>query len=94
MPKKTQVGASQTGLREQFSSSKKADWMAADSSQLQSAIAAVAKTGGAIRLGYSRDGGAYALGVYGDGDPYTLYVPPSDDIDATLAKVENAFAEL
>jgi hypothetical protein len=50
--------------------------------------------GGALRLGYSRDGGAYAVGVYGDGDPYTLYHPPEDDIDALLAKIENAFSEI
>ena len=61
------TGGSQTGLRESFGNSKKADWIRADAAQLQETIAAVAKTGGALRLGYSRDGGAYAIGVYGDG---------------------------
>lgn len=85
---------SQTGLRESFGRSKKADWMHADAEALRECIAAVARVGGALRLGYSRDGGAYAIGVYGDGDPYTLYIPPSDDIDDAITKVGNAFREL
>jgi len=89
-----QSAPSQTGLRESFGRSKKADWSTADAELLRECIASVAKVGGALRLGYSRDGGAYAIGVYGDGDPYTLYVPPSDDIDEVVAKVSNAFAEL
>ena len=92
--KLNQPGVSQTGLRESFGRGKQADWRRATASVLQDAVAAVAKTGGAVRLGYSRDGGAFAIGVYGDGDPYTLYVPPDDDIDAVLARVENAFSNL
>ena len=87
-------GTSQTGLRESYGRSKRADWQQADGSQLLNTLASVAKCGGALRLGYSRDGGAFAIGVYGDGDPYTLYVPAGDDIGALLAKIENAFAEL
>jgi hypothetical protein len=87
-------GGSQTGLRESVGRGKKADWQECDAEQLRSTVAASAKVGGALRLGYSRDGGAYAVGVYGDGDPYTLYLPPDDDIDALLAKIENAFASL
>jgi hypothetical protein len=95
MAKKTGAAAPrQLGLRESFGNSKKADWSQADAESLRDAIASVARTGGALRLGYSRDGGAYAIGVYGDGDPYTLYIPPGDDIDDALAKIENAFAEL
>lgn len=95
MAKKSAQGMpSQTGLRESFGQSKKADWARADAELLRECIASVATVGGALRLGYSRDGGAYAIGVYGDGDPYTLYVPPSDDIDEVIAKVSNAFANL
>jgi len=57
-----------------------ADWAAVDGELLAKAVAAVARDGGALRLGYTRDGGAYAVGVYGDGDPFTEYVPPNDDI--------------
>ena len=87
-------GNSQTGLRESYGRGKQADWLKANPKSLQEAIASVAKTGGALRLGYSRDGGAYAVGVYGDGDPYTLYCPPDDDIDAIMVKIANAFNEL
>jgi hypothetical protein len=61
-------------------SGKSADWTECDGDVLRKAIAAIAKMGGAVRLGYTRDGGAYAVGIYGDGDPFTEYIPPSDDI--------------
>lgn len=57
-----------------------ADWSECDGEVLRKAAAAIAKHGGAIRLGYTRDGGAYAIGIYGDGEPFTEYVPPSEDI--------------
>jgi hypothetical protein len=57
-----------------------ADWAAVDGGLLSRAVAALARDGGAIRLGYTRDGGAYAIGIYGDGEPFTEYVPPSQDI--------------
>ena len=87
-------GKSQTGLRESYGRGKQADWTTADAEQLRETIACVAKTGGALRLGYSRDGGAYAIGVYGDGDPYTLYCPPDDNVDAIMVKISNAFHNL
>jgi len=69
-----------------------ADWAACDAMALQRAIATVAATGGALRLGYTRDGGAYAVGVYGDGDPYTEYVRPSEDISAYMMALAEDFA--
>lgn len=87
-------GKSQTGLRESYGRGKQADWNTANPETLRECIAIVAKTGGALRLGYSRDGGAFAIGVYGDGDPYTLYCPPDDDIDTIIARITNAFSEL
>lgn len=92
--KAAQSGKSQTGLRESYGKAKMADWHSANAEELCNTIASVAKTGGALRLGYSRDGGAFAIGIYGDGDPYTLYVGVDDDIDATIAKIGNAFSEL
>lgn len=65
-------------------SSGTADWASVDGILLARAIGCVARMGGALRLGYTRDGGAYAVGVYGDGEPFTEYVPPSDDIEAYL----------
>jgi len=64
-----------------------ADWSGCDGNLLAKAVAAVARDGGALRLGYTRDGGAYAVGFYGDGDPFTEYIPPSDDIDEFLKGV-------
>ena len=61
-----------------------ADWSGVDGTLLAKAVAALARDGGALRLGYTRDGGAYAIGIYGDGEPFTEYVPPSDDIDEYL----------
>lgn len=95
MPKRTPgTVPSQTGLRDSLGRGKQADWSTADPELLKDAIVSCAKVGGALRLGYSRDGGAYAIGVYGDGDPYAIYVPPSDDIDAKLVEIANAFSNL
>lgn len=63
---------------------READWSAVDGDKLAAAVAAVAKQGGALRLGYTRDGGAYAIGVYGDGKPYTDYIGRDGDIDEYL----------
>jgi hypothetical protein len=65
-----------------------ADWASADPLLLVTAICAVAKTGGALRFGYSRDGGAYSIGVYGDGQPYTLWCRPGDTDEVTRTLTE------
>jgi len=70
-----------------------ADWATCDGKLLATAIACVARDGGALRLGYTRDGGAYAIGFYGDGDPFTEYVPPSDDIDEFLKGVAEDYGK-
>lgn len=64
-----------------------ADWASVDGAILSQAIAAIARLGGALRLGYTRDGGAYAIGIYGDGEPFTEYVSPSENIDEYLKGV-------
>jgi len=69
-----------------------ADWETADAALLLRTVATVAATGGALRLGYTRDGGAYSVGIYGDGDPYTEYIRPSEDLDAFLRDVLESFA--
>lgn len=61
-----------------------ADWMAADATLLQRAVAAAGLKGGALRLGYTRDGGAYAIGIYGSGDPFTEFIRPSENINDYL----------
>lgn len=64
-----------------------ADWAACDGTLLAKAIAAVAKTGAAIRLGYTRDGGAYAIGYYDGDDKHTEYVRPGEDMNEYLKEV-------
>jgi hypothetical protein len=64
-----------------------ADWAGVNGELLAKAVAAIARGGGAVRLGYTRDGGAYAIGYYGDGDPFTEYVPPGDDLTEYLKGV-------
>jgi putative hemolysin len=61
-----------------------ADWGGADAKVVLRAIEIVARAGGALRFGYTRDGGSYAIGVLGDGDPYTDYIRPTDDLTAYL----------
>jgi len=68
-----------------------ADWSGVDGDLLAKFVAAVARDGGAARLGYTRDGGAYAVGIYGDGDPYTVYVSPKEDINDWLRESTEDF---
>jgi hypothetical protein len=87
----TKVSKSEADTRKRRNHSKLsgggADWATCNGELLAKAVAAIARDGGALRLGYTRDGGAYAVGIYGDGDPFTEYVPPSDDIDEYLRGV-------
>jgi len=69
-----------------------ADWQSCDADMLAKLVATVAVTGGAVRLGYTRDGGAYAIGIYGDGDPYTVYISPRDDLDGWLKNAIEDFS--
>jgi len=69
-----------------------ADWAGVDGTLLAGFVAAVARDGGAARLGYTRDGGAYAVGIYGDGDPYTVYVSPKEDVNDWLRESTEDFA--
>ena len=61
-----------------------ADWGSASADKVLGTIAAVTRTGCAIRFGYTRDGGALAIGLIGDGEPYTEYIRPTEDIDIHL----------
>ena len=71
-----------------------ADWTRVDADVLRRAIASVARTGGALRFGYSRDGGVYAIGVLGDGDPYTLWERETESVDITLAELAEYFDDM
>jgi len=70
------------------------DWSEANSELVVYAIERASFTGGALRLGYSRDGGAYAIGIYGDGDPYTVYLPAGGDMDAWLNDIISLYESI
>jgi hypothetical protein len=62
-----------------------ADWASVNGELLAAVIGIVAKNGGALRFGYTRDGGAYSVGIYGDGEkPYTDYIRPTEDVEQYL----------
>lgn len=68
-----------------------ADYESADANLLKRAIVTAARTGGALRFGYTADGGAYAIGIYGDGDYYAHYVSPHQELDITLQDIVDLF---
>jgi len=70
-----------------------ADWSGVDSALVCKAIASVARHGGALRLGYSRDGGAYAIGFYGDGEPFTEFIAPSEDVEEYFKGVIDDYSQ-
>jgi len=51
---------------------------------LAALVAEMAETGGAVRIGLTRDGGALALGLYQGDDYATEYIRPNEDIEASL----------
>lgn len=55
-----------------------ADFTAVDAIPMLAAIAVAGRSGGAIRLGLTRDGGAYAVGCYQADDYATEYIRPSE----------------
>lgn len=69
-----------------------ADWGSVDGKLLAGVIGTVAKSGGAVRFGYTSDGGAYAVGIYGDGEPYTDYIRPSEDVEEYLRRLYENWA--
>ena len=71
-----------------------ADWAGVDATTVLRAIASVARTGGALRFGYSRDGGVYAVGVLGDGEPYTLWERDAAQLDITLRELAEYFDDM
>lgn len=52
---------------------------------------AFATSGGAVRIGLTRDGGALAIGCYAGDDYGTEYVRPSEDIGRAVAEIAEAW---
>lgn len=64
-----------------------ADWGSVTGTVLIDLVQLVARLGGAVRLGYTRDGGAYSVGIYLDDDRETFYCRPSDDLDGFISEL-------
>lgn len=54
---------------------------------------ALASTGGAIRIGATRDGGAWALGIYKGDDYATEYIRPGEDVHEALLEIAEAWLD-
>lgn len=82
--KKNAAGAARRRRANVGSGGNAADWAGVDGTLLAKAVAGVARLGGALRFGYTRDGGAYAIGFYEGDDKWTEYIPPGDDVEEYL----------
>lgn len=72
-----------------------ANYAELNAERLMRSVAIIAKNGGAVRFGHTRDGGAYAIGIYGDGsEPYTDYLRPTDDVIEYLESIAQSFVQL
>lgn len=58
---------------------------------LAALVAEMAETGGAVRIGLTRDKGALALGMYHGDDYVTEYVRPHEDIEAALHSIADVW---
>lgn len=58
------------------------DWRTIPQTKLFDCMFLLAKMGGALRIGATRDGGALSVGIYLDGSNWTEYVRPQEDVDA------------
>lgn len=61
-----------------------ADWGTVEASLLLRIVVAVARLGGAVQFGYTRDRGAYVIRILGDGDPFNEYLRSTEDVDYWL----------
>jgi len=67
------------------------DWNSFPWLEAATLVEALAREGGALRLGQTRDGGAWALGVYLGDDYATEYVKPQEDTQVALAEIAEAW---
>lgn len=72
-----------------------ANYTILDGIRVMRAIEIITASGGAVRLGKTRDGGAFAIGVYGDApEPYTDYLRPDDDLLRYLEELAESMHQL
>lgn len=70
-----------------------ADWANANAEDVLQLVCAVAREGGAVRLGYTRDGGAYSIGLYLGDDSKTYYCNDAEGIDSYVSELRQQFEE-
>lgn len=58
---------------------------------LLSAVIVATESGGALRLGVTRDGGAYAIGCYAGDEYATEYVKPNEDWESAWDEIVDAW---
>lgn len=58
---------------------------------LAALVAEMAETGGAVRIGLTRDRGALALGMYHGDDYATEYIRPNEDVEAALHAIADVW---
>lgn len=58
---------------------------------LAALVAEMAESGGAVRIGLTRDRGALALGMYQDGDYTTEYIRPNEDVERALYDIADVW---
>lgn len=68
-------------------------WQQHDWLYLAALTQALAKQGGALRIGTTRDGGALALGLYAGQDYATEYVKPNEDLPNALYEIAEIWLE-
>lgn len=73
---------------------READYGLAHGEAIKRAVESMARLGGAIRFGYTRDRGAYAIGIYCNGDYTTQYCPGNEDINAWLNQLADDVDEV
>lgn len=68
-----------------------ADWSNADPGLVLGLVCRVAREGGAVRFGYTRDGGAYSIGLYLGENSKTYYCNEVDGINEQLEELKRYF---
>lgn len=67
---------------------KQQDWL-----YLAALVQAMAKEGGAVRIGVTRDGGALALGLYHENDYATEYIRPNESVADAVTEIADVWLE-
>jgi len=69
------------------------DWRTFDWEGFAALTVALANSGGAIRVGATRDGGAWALGIYKGDDYATEYIKPTEDVQEAMLEIAEAWLD-